>query len=69
MHLPLVVHLNGEPFGQPNAGVDMTFDFGQLIAHAAKTRRLGAGTHRRLRHRLQPRPQLRLDLPRRAAHA
>ena len=44
VHLPLVVHLNGGPFGHPNAGVDMTFDFGQLIAHAAKTRRLGAGT-------------------------
>jgi fumarylacetoacetate (FAA) hydrolase len=44
LHLPLVVHLNGEPFGRPNAGVDMTFDFGQLIAHVAKTRRLGAGS-------------------------
>lgn len=44
VHLPLVVHLNGGPFGQPNAGVDMTFDFGELIAHAAKTRRLGAGS-------------------------
>ncbi len=44
VHLPLVVHLNGGPFGKPNAGVDMTFDFGQLIAHAAKTRRLGAGS-------------------------
>jgi fumarylacetoacetate (FAA) hydrolase len=44
VHLPLVVHLNGGPFGRPNAGVDMTFDFGQLIAHAAKTRRLGAGS-------------------------
>ncbi len=44
LHLPLVVHLNGKPFGHPNAGVDMTFDFGQLIAHAAKTRRLGAGS-------------------------
>ena len=44
VHLPLVVHLNGESFGRPNAGVDMTFDFGQLIAHAAKTRRLGAGS-------------------------
>ena len=43
VHLPLTVHLNGELFGRPNAGVDMTFDFGQLIAHAAKTRRLGAG--------------------------
>jgi fumarylacetoacetate (FAA) hydrolase len=44
LSLPLFVHLNGKPFGQPNAGVDMTFDFGQLIAHAAKTRTLAAGT-------------------------
>ncbi len=44
LHLPLRVDLNGDPFGQANAGVDMTFDFGQLIAHAAKTRPLGAGT-------------------------
>ena len=44
VHLPLVSHLNGRLFGRPNAGVDMTFDFGQLIAHAAKTRRLGAGS-------------------------
>ncbi len=44
VHLPLVVHLNGKPFGRPDAGTDMTFDFGQLIAHAAKTRRLGAGS-------------------------
>ena len=44
LHLPLVSELNGEKFGEPNAGVDMTFHFGQLIAHAAKTRPLGAGT-------------------------
>lgn len=44
LHLPLLSTLNGQPFGQPNAGVDMTFDFGTLIAHAAKTRPLGAGT-------------------------
>lgn len=44
VHLPLVVHLNERLFGRPNAGVDMTFDFGQLIAHVTKTRRLGAGT-------------------------
>ena len=44
VHLPLLTHLNGSLFGQPNAGVDMTFDFATLIAHAAKTRRLGAGT-------------------------
>ncbi|MGF1607634.1 MAG: fumarylacetoacetate hydrolase family protein [Rhodothalassiaceae bacterium] len=42
--LPLLSHLNGEPFGKPNAGVDMTFDFPQLIAHAARTRPLAAGT-------------------------
>jgi fumarylacetoacetate (FAA) hydrolase len=41
--LPLVVHLNGALFGKPNAGVDMTFEFPKLIAHAAKTRPLGAG--------------------------
>lgn len=44
LHLPLISHLNGELFGKPNAGVDMTFHFGQLIAHAAKTRPLVAGT-------------------------
>ncbi len=44
VHLPLRSWINGQPFGQPNAGVDMTFDFPQLIAHAARTRRLGAGS-------------------------
>ena len=44
LHLPLVTHLNGKLFGQPNAGVDMQFNFPQLIAHAAKTRPLAAGT-------------------------
>lgn len=44
LHLPLVSHLNNEKFGEPDAGIDMTFDFGQLIAHAAKTRPLCAGT-------------------------
>ena len=44
LHLPLLSYLNGEPFGKPDAGVDMTFDFGQLVAHAAKTRPLAAGT-------------------------
>ncbi|MEZ5871702.1 MAG: fumarylacetoacetate hydrolase family protein [Nitratireductor sp.] len=43
LSLPLHVELNRKPFGEANAGVDMTFDFGQLIAHAAKTRPLGAG--------------------------
>ncbi len=44
VHLPLCVDYNGVPFGRANAGIDMTFDFGQLIAHAAKTRALCAGT-------------------------
>jgi fumarylacetoacetate (FAA) hydrolase len=44
LSLPLVSHYNGEVFGQPEAGVDMTFHFGQLVAHAAKTRPLCAGT-------------------------
>lgn len=43
LHLPLHVDLNGAPFGRAEAAVDMTFDFGQLIAHAAKSRDLGAG--------------------------
>lgn len=44
LHLPLVTHLNRKLFGKPNAGVDMTFDFPTLIAHAAKTRPLIAGS-------------------------
>ncbi len=40
----LCVDYNSAPLGRADAGVDMTFDFGQLIAHAAKTRNLGAGT-------------------------
>jgi fumarylacetoacetate (FAA) hydrolase len=44
LHLPVLTQLNGAPFGRPDAGVDMTFDFGVLIAHAARTRRLSAGT-------------------------
>lgn len=43
VHLPLSVHLNGEKFGEPQSGPDMIFNFPQLIAHAAKTRELGAG--------------------------
>lgn len=42
--LPLLTSINGKPFGCPEAGEEMTFDFGTLIAHAAKTRPLGAGT-------------------------
>ncbi|AMJ59334.1 fumarylacetoacetate hydrolase family protein [Bosea sp. PAMC 26642] len=44
LRLPLLALLNGKPFGRPDAGVDMTFDFGTLIAHAARTRPLSAGT-------------------------
>ncbi len=43
VNLPLVVQVNGQELGRPNAGVDMTFEFPKLISHAAKTRRLGAG--------------------------
>jgi fumarylacetoacetate (FAA) hydrolase len=42
--LPLLTHFNDELFGRPDAGVDMQFGFPGLIAHAAKTRALGAGT-------------------------
>lgn len=44
VHLPLVTHINGAWFGAPEAGVDMQFDFAQLVAHAARTRPLSAGT-------------------------
>ena len=44
LHGELTVTLNGRPFGKADAGVDMTFDFGTLIAHLAKTRTLGAGS-------------------------
>ena len=44
LHGKVETYLNGAPLGEPDAGVDMTFDFGVLIAHAAKTRSLGAGT-------------------------
>jgi fumarylacetoacetate (FAA) hydrolase len=44
LHGVLRVDLNGAPFGRADAGEDMTFDFGTLIAHLAKTRNLGAGT-------------------------
>jgi len=43
LHLPLIVDVNGKPFGRANAGIDMTFDFPTLVAHAARTRPLGAG--------------------------
>ena len=44
LHLPLLTHINGEWFGAPEAGEDMQFSFAQLVAHAAKTRPLSAGT-------------------------
>ena len=44
LHRPLMVDLNGQPFGRVEAGEDCTFDFGVLIAHLAKTRKLGAGS-------------------------
>jgi len=44
LHHPLRSWLNGERFGEPEAGVDMQFNFAQLVAHAAKTRPLPAGT-------------------------
>ena len=44
VHLPLLTHINGTWFGAPEAGVDMQFNFAQLVAHAAKTRPLSAGT-------------------------
>jgi len=44
VHLPLLTHVNGQWFGAPEAGVDMQFDFAQLVAHAAMTRPLSAGT-------------------------
>ena len=44
LHLPLHAILNGEKIGAPNAGIDMTFDFCQLIEHAAKSRDLAPGT-------------------------
>jgi fumarylacetoacetate (FAA) hydrolase len=44
VHLPLVSHINGTWFGAPQAGEDMQFSFADLVAHAAKTRPLSAGT-------------------------
>ncbi len=44
LHLPLLTHVNGRWFGAPEAGVDMQFNFAQLVAHAARTRPLSAGT-------------------------
>ncbi|AMN41614.1 fumarylacetoacetate hydrolase family protein [Rhodoplanes sp. Z2-YC6860] len=43
VHLPLLSSINGKPFGRPDAGVDMTFDFPTLVSHAVKTRPLMGG--------------------------
>ena len=44
LHLPLHVQLNQQPFGCPNAGEDMAFNFAQLVAHVTKTRAMTAGS-------------------------
>ena len=44
LHLPLAVDLNGQPLGRAHAGEEMTFDFGTITAHLARTRRVGAGS-------------------------
>jgi fumarylacetoacetate (FAA) hydrolase len=44
LHLPLLITLDGAPFGRPDAGAGMTFNFAQLVAHAARTRELAAGS-------------------------
>ncbi len=44
LHHPLLVEVNGRRFGAPDAGTDMVFSFADLIAHAARTRALAAGT-------------------------
>ncbi|MEJ2767376.1 fumarylacetoacetate hydrolase family protein [Mycetohabitans sp. B46] len=44
VHRPMIVHWNGRKVGQPDAGADMVFNFGQLIAHLAKTRNVRAGS-------------------------
>ena len=44
LHLPLTSHINDVLFGQPNEGIDMTFDFPTLVNHACKSRRLIAGS-------------------------
>jgi len=44
LHLPLTVRWNGQLFGNANAGIDMQFSFARLIHHAAKSRKLAAGT-------------------------
>jgi fumarylacetoacetate (FAA) hydrolase len=44
LHLPVTIHVNGQWFGAPNAGEELVFHFGQVIAHLVRTRSLGAGS-------------------------
>lgn len=44
LHLPVEIHINGEWFGAPNAGDELVFHFGQVLAHLARTRALAAGS-------------------------
>ena len=44
LHLPVTIHVNGECFGAPNAGEELVFHFGQVIAHLVQTRSLCAGS-------------------------
>ena len=44
LHLPMRTWINDKWFGEAECGVDMQFDFSQLVAHVAKTRPLTAGT-------------------------
>ncbi|MGB0592575.1 MAG: fumarylacetoacetate hydrolase family protein [Myxococcota bacterium] len=44
LHLPLITHLNGEKYGDPDAGPEMHFSFHEIVAHVCKTRSLSAGT-------------------------
>jgi fumarylacetoacetate (FAA) hydrolase len=55
LHGVLKVDLNGQPFGRADAGVDMTFDFGTLIAPPRQDPKPGRRLDHRLRHRVQPR--------------
>jgi fumarylacetoacetate (FAA) hydrolase len=44
LHRPLITHLNGELYGNPDAGPEMHFSFHEIVAHICKTRSLSAGT-------------------------
>ena len=53
VHLPLLAFVNDAPFGRPNAGVDMVFDFCDLIAHAEPHAQSVRRHHHRFRHRVE----------------